>query len=323
MTSIHTNAGAISALQTLRTINANMLETQSRVSSGLRVRTAENNAAYWAVATTMRSDNMALDAVSDALGVSDGIVNTAYAGMSSAIEVMHQVKAKLVAAHEAGVDKTKINTELDQLKDQLRSIASSASFAGQNWLHMTDPTDPLQNGVKSLPASFVRDPSGSVSISSIKFDMTAVFDTDQVFYLVSDGGCDGIITNSGFATMQGYSQDWVLISGENHGGHPEITLTDETTREELAEMTVVVDLMTERMIKVASMFGALSERISSSSAFVEKLTDSIETGIGRLVDADMDQESTRLKALETQQQLGLQSLQIANTSAEGIMTLFR
>jgi flagellin len=323
MTSILTNAGAVSALQTLRAVNSSMIDAQGRVSSGLRVQAARDNAAYWAVATTMRSDSMALDAVSDALGISESIVNTAYAGMSSAIEVMHEVKAKLVAAHEDGVDKMKINTQLDQLKDQLRSIAASASFAGQNWLHMTDPTDPMQNGVKSLPASFVRNEAGGVSITDIKFDMTAVFDTDQVFYLVSDGGCDGIITNSGFATMQGYSQDWVLISGANHTGHPEITLTPETTRQELEEMTVVVDLMTERMIKVASMFGALESRISLSSAFLENLSDAIGQGISRLVDADMNEESTRLKALETQQQLGIQTLQIANGNAEGVLRLFQ
>lgn len=123
--------------------------------------------------------------------------------------------------------------------------------------------------------------------------------------------------------MQGYSQDWVLISGANHGGHPEITLTPETTRQELEEMTVVVDLMTERMIKVASMFGALENRISLSSAFLENLSDAIGQGISRLVDADMNEESTRLKALETQQQLGIQTLQIANTNAEGVLRLFQ
>ena len=106
--------------------------------------------------------------------------------------------------------------------------------------------------------------------------MTAVFDTDHVFYLVSDGGCDGILTNSGFATMQGHSQEWVLINGADHEVHPEIVLTPETTTAELGEMTVVVDLMTERMAEVASMFGALAQRISLSSEFLEHLTDSID-----------------------------------------------
>ena len=57
--------------------------------------------------------------------------------------------------------------------------------------------------------------------------------------------------------------------------------------------------------------------------FVAALTDSIDSGVGRLVDADMNEESTRLKALQTQQQLAIQSLSIANTSSESILTLFR
>ena len=67
MTSILTNIAAMSALQTLRTINAGMEETQGRVSSGLRVGEAADNAAYWSIATTMRSDNMAISAVQDAI----------------------------------------------------------------------------------------------------------------------------------------------------------------------------------------------------------------------------------------------------------------
>ncbi len=64
-------------------------------------------------------------------------------------------------------------------------------------------------------------------------------------------------------------------------------------------------------------------RIGMQEEFVSKLTDSINSGIGRLVDADMNEESTRLKALQTQQQLAIQSLSIANTNSENILQLFR
>ena len=57
--------------------------------------------------------------------------------------------------------------------------------------------------------------------------------------------------------------------------------------------------------------------------FVSNLMDVIDKGVGRLVDADMNEESTRLKALQTQQQLGIQALSIANSSAEKLLTLFR
>jgi flagellin len=57
--------------------------------------------------------------------------------------------------------------------------------------------------------------------------------------------------------------------------------------------------------------------------FVSKLTATMEKGIGRLVDADMNEESTRLKALQTQQQLAIQALSIANSDSQNILSLFR
>lgn len=139
MTSILTNMAAMAALQTLRTIGANMADTQRQVSSGLRVQAAADNAAYWSISTTMRSDNMALSAVSDALGLGAAKVDVAYAGMESTADVLSEFRAKLVAAKEDGLDKGKIQTELDQLKDQLLSIATSASFNGVNWLNTNAP----------------------------------------------------------------------------------------------------------------------------------------------------------------------------------------
>ena len=102
MTSILTNSAAMAALQTLRSINSNMEEVQNRISSGYRVETAADNAAYWSIATTMRSDNAALSTVQDALGLGAAKIDTSYAGMSSAIDVVSEIKAKLVAAREPG-----------------------------------------------------------------------------------------------------------------------------------------------------------------------------------------------------------------------------
>ncbi|RCW27264.1 flagellin-like protein, partial [Ciceribacter lividus] len=130
MSSILTNGSAMAALSTLRSISASLDDTQSRISSGLRVGSAADNAAYWSIATTMRSDNMALSAVQDALGLGAAKVDTAYSGMNSAIDVVKEIKAKLVAATEDGVDKTKIQEEITQLQDQLTSIAEAASFSG-------------------------------------------------------------------------------------------------------------------------------------------------------------------------------------------------
>ncbi|RVM02846.1 flagellin N-terminal helical domain-containing protein, partial [Sinorhizobium meliloti] len=177
MTSILTNNSAMAALSTLRSISSSMEDTQSRISSGLRVGSASDNAAYWSIATTMRSDNQALSAVQDALGLGAAKVDTAYSGMEAAIEVVKEIKAKLVAASEDGVDKNKIQEEISQLQEQLTSIAEAASFSGENWLQAD-----LSGGniTKSVVGSFVRDASGNVSVKKVNYDLSAssvLFDT--------------------------------------------------------------------------------------------------------------------------------------------------
>lgn len=122
MTSILTNNAATAALQTLRSISQNMATTQDRISGGARVGSAKDNAAYWAISTTMKSDSNALNAISDALGLGAAKVDTAYAGMQAAIKVVDQIKAKVVAAKEEGVDRAKIQEEITQLQEQLIAI---------------------------------------------------------------------------------------------------------------------------------------------------------------------------------------------------------
>jgi flagellin len=73
----------------------------------------------------------------------------------------------------------------------------------------------------------------------------------------------------------------------------------------------------------AANLGAVKNRLSTNTDFVKSLMDSVDRGIGQLVDADMNQESTRLSALQVQQQLGVQALSIANNSSQSILSLFR
>jgi flagellin len=404
MTSILTNTSAMAALQTLRSISSNMQETQAHVSSGLRVGSASDNAAYWSIATTMRSDNMALSAVQDALGLGAAKVDTAYAGMESAIEVVKEIKAKLVAATEDGVDKAKIQEEITQLKDQLTSIAEAASFSGENWLQ----SDLSGSITKSVVASFVRDSSGSVSVKKVDYALTTnnvlfdtsgnntgildkVYDVSQKSVTVSvntDGvtsqetvaayGIDELIAagatfttntvngvttqlaeatatagavNTGEFFVQVNEDTWVKAIDVTGTGQEALhdeggvyygvdTANDPATAlaapSSIADIDIVgmsstdldaliagVDEALTDMTSAASSLGSISSRIDMQSDFVSKLTDAIDKGIGRLVDADMNEESTRLKALQTQQQLAIQALSIANSDSQSVLSLFR
>ncbi len=396
MTSILTNTAAMSALSTLRSISSSMEETQDRVSSGLRVGDASDNAAYWSIATTMKSDNMALAAVSDALGLGAAKVDTAYSGMDSAIEVVKEIKAKLVAATEDGVDKTKIQEELDQLKDQLTSIAQAASFSGENWLQ----SDLSVATTKSVVASFVRADDGSVSVKKVDYALTTdnvLFDTsgndtgilDKIYNVSQKSvtvavNTDGVVSqetvaaytvdelialNATFTTntvggsttqladaggtfyvkvddtnwveavdVTGTGQEAIHDEGGTYYGvdttaAPAANIAAPTsiadiditaiTNAELDALISGVDAALTDMTSAAADLGSIGGRIEMQTEFVAALSDSIDSGVGRLVDADMNEESTRLKALQTQQQLAIQSLSIANSASEVILTLFR
>lgn len=319
MLSFNTNNGAILALDVLRSTTGSRDDTLSRVTSGQRVATAADNAAYWSIATTMRSDNKMLSAVEDALGLAGGIVDSATNGYSAATDVLVEFKKLLVLSREAGVDRDKINTDLDQLKDQLKNIANSSSFAEQNWLKRTDVADDVD---RQLVGSFRRDADGGVTVTNITYEIAGTAGTSDVNFLVDDlSGDSGILTGSGFAAELGTSKDWVLFNGENGGAYDEITLTDTTTSAEIEEMISVVDAMAERTIDVATMLGAIGTRIELQTEFTKDLQDSIEFGVGKMVDADLNAESTRLRALQTQEQLGIQALQIANSGTERFLDL--
>ncbi|KPB00138.1 flagellin, partial [Ahrensia marina] len=224
-----------------------------------------------------------------------------------------EIKSKLVAASEPGVDRSKIQSEISELQNQLTSIAESATFSGENWLS-TDSSVAGYSATKSVVASFNRASDGSVSLATIDIDTstTVLFDagtgTTEVGLLDTE-----YTVNNGAATPVAvtYTVSTLDITAAN---------VDDTV---LADMISNVDATVEALTTSASDLGTSKKRINLQTTFVGDLMDAIERGIGKLVDADMTEESTRLQALQVQQQLGVQSLSIANGNAQTILSLFR
>lgn len=307
MSSIMTNTAAMTALRSLQMTNSALESAQGRISTGLRVNDASDNAAYWSIATTMRSDNKALGTVQDALGLGSGMVDVAYTGLNSAIEVVDEIKSKLVAARAPGIDKAKIQSEIGELQSQLTGIASSASFTGENWLSV-DSSAAGYSATADIVASFNRTSSGAVSVSTVSIDnsTTKLFDANAAATGILD--TDFTTTGGGAVTVSVSTLDITAANIDN---------TD------LDEMITAVDSAISSMTTAASNLGASKSRIDMQSEFVTSLMDAIDRGVGTLVDADMTKESTRLSALQTQQQLGTQALSIANSSSQSLLSLFR
>jgi flagellin len=307
MTSINTNRAAMTALASLNMTSAKLDATQQRISTGLRVNSATDNAAYWSIATTMKSDNSSLSTVKDALGLGAALVDVSYTAVNSAITITQQIKDKLVAARQPGVDRTKIQAEITQLQGQLKSIADSASFSGENWLSVNS-TNPGYNATKTIVSSFQRGPTG-IQIQTIGFDGTS----SKLFDSANQSG----IIDKSFTTTNGgvaYSVFTLNISA---------LTSSAADNQDLEQMIGTVDNAVSSMTNSAADLGALKTRIDSQTGFIKSLMDAITRGVGTLVDADMSEESTKLQALQVQQQLGTQSLGIANQSSQSILSLFK
>jgi len=296
MTSINYNSSASSALQTLSTINKNLETTQNSVSSGYKVSKASDNVAYWSISTTMNSDNKALNAASDALGVGAAKVDTAYAAMESAIDVVNEIKSKLVTASESSTDKAQIQLEVGKLQEQLVSIAQGASFSGENWMvaaAAAENTTVVDGFVRTTATNGTE----SVQVTTASYTVKE----HALFSSVTDGEGSGGILGEVFA----------------------LDLTPETGEPDIPGMIDKVETALAKMTIAGGALGALSTRIDLQSDYAGKLSDAIEEGVSRLIDADMEEESAKLSALQTQQQLAIQSLSIANSSSQNIMSLFK
>ena len=303
--SINTNIAAMTALQSLNQTNKEMLVTQNRVSTGYRVADASDNAAYWSIATTMRGDRSSLSTVLDALGLGSATAEIAAKGIESAIEVAGKLKDKLLAARTPGVDRSKIQSEIEELQSSLQSIVDGATFNGQNWL---TGDSGATTTTRTLVSSFSRAADGSIEIGTITVDL------DDTRLIDTAGTASGILNTTATSGSTSYTILNLDISA----------LTDDTADLDLIiHMMETVDTAIDDMTDAATALGAVKTRIDIQKDFAKSLIDAIDTGVGQLVDADMNEESTRLQALQVRQQLGIQALGIANQSAQMILRLFQ
>ncbi|BAL74625.1 flagellin [Bradyrhizobium cosmicum] len=299
--SLLTNSSAMTALQTLRNVSSQLATTQNRISTGQRVSTASDNAAYWSIATSMRADNAALSAVSDSLGLSAATVDTEYTALTAVVGDqtggLTKLQALLVEAKTAGIDRTKIQADITQIQQQMKGTADAATFNGVNWLSATATTPATFN----LVSSFSR-VGGTPTIGSI----TLTIANYSLYTSTQTGILDKV---SGTASI-----NTINISALTDSAADQTTLDGY-----IAQVTTALN----SVASAAADLGAVKNRLSTNTEFVKTLMDSVDRGVGQLVDADMNAESTRLQALQTQQQLGVQALSIANQNSQSILSLFK
>ncbi|WP_050526169.1 flagellin N-terminal helical domain-containing protein [Pseudorhodobacter aquimaris] len=508
MSSILTNNSSMVALQTLKSINKSMTQVQNEISTGKSVATAKDNAAVWAISKVMESDVKGFAGISDSLSLGSSTLSVARQASESVTDLLTEIKGKIVAAQEGNVDREKIQADISELRDQIKTVTGAAQFNGLNMVKGTDDV--------SILSSLDRSNDGSVTASQItvnRMDLSSdagKFGADSVAasaygtstdaagttvavttdkdgkaaettfagpggageaYQMTVGGAQlnytsitgdtadtvaahfasainalglegvtadataaalsisntnpfesvevvgntantGTMTYNGLAssatnsnveqraetidfsltasvvegdsfkvTVGSQSFDYIAGKGETmedvakglktaidsnpptgvtaqvqknaetgqwslavdsaeSDGAEALTLSvaqngtasgglfgldnlDVTTNEGAASALTNIETMINSAIDAAAAFGSAQSRIDIQSDFVSKLSDAMESGIGSMVDADMEETSARLQALQVQQQLGVQALSIANQSPQSILSLFQ
>lgn len=272
-TSVHTNSAALIALQNLNRTNDRLTDVQNRVSTGLKVQGARDNAAVWAVAEGQRSDMKALESVTNSLNRAKSVADVSLAAGEQIVDLIGQLRQHATAAADPSISdasRAAYNNDFQALLQSITSFADNASFDGSNIL----------NNSLAANLDFLANTDASETISLSLQNMT--------------------------------------LGGLGLGGAPDLLSAGNATSA-LALVETALATATSNMAAL----GAESKRIDQHLIFVSKLSDTLETGIGHLVDADLAKESARLQALQVQQQLGAQALSIANSAPQIVLSLFR
>ncbi|AWB19629.1 flagellin [Methylobacterium currus] len=481
MTSLLTNNAAMTALTTLKNINQQLDTTSNRVSTGQRVSAASDNAAYWSIATTVRTDNASLGAVKDSLGLGSSSVDTAYNGLNSILSDLQNMRSKLQTALSPGVDRTKVQTEIAAIQSKMKATADSSNSSGQNWLSVNSATtNTAYQATQNVVGGFARTANGTITFSQVSVDVQNIklYDTNSTSVTTAasaaqfvgstaltgttgfrPGAAAGTAGTADFSTTNEVSFNLALTQNNNaippvpttvtanivlnktslqsaakdltkvttdefldavnnqitakigankaiasldsagrltfqsvgSGSDVALTLTNVAASSgntlidvgftatvpssgsnasgngtaagtmpaqgildtagntyantglgsysianldisklvgtkgdlDLQAVITAVDKAIAKVTDAGTKLGANKTQIDGQKAFVDTLMKANDRTIGILVDADVEEESTKLKALQTQQQLAVQSLSIANSASQNILSLFR
>ena len=274
LNSVNTNFGAMVALENLSTTQQDLQHTQQVINTGMKVATAKDNGAVWAIAQNQRAQSTSLDSVKDSLARGQSAIDVAMAAGQSISDLLTQMKAKALAASDSTLDQTSrdaLNSDFTSLRDQVTTIVNNADFNGVNM---------VKNGGTNIMA--IANADGTSKITVLAQDLSL-------------GGANVTVSSTG-------------------------TIGTATTA---SGMIATLQTSINNVSASLAQLGTGSSALDRHMSFVTKLQDTINNGVGNLVDADLAKESAHLQALQTKQQLGFQALSIANSSTSPLLSLFR
>ena len=299
LNSVNTNIGAQVALQSLNLTETQLQATQKAISTGYRVADATDDGAAFAVAQRVRSDVGALTTVNQQLGNAKGLVGTAVTGLTTISNYLQSANSLLVNIADTSVSQAQRDQYVASYKSLVKEVADTvdgSTYNGQTLLGKAT------GAVAASSTSVINNETGSTSTISSE-DVSGLANTlasfiGSTFSRSSSGDTFGTISSGADQTSAATA----------------LSATSGTT----AFVTAQVGLSNQ-----LNQAGADSNYLDATISFNSSKIDSLNAGLGALVDADLSKESANLQALQIRQQLGTQALSLANQAPQTLLSLFK
>jgi flagellin len=272
--SVNTNSGAMTALQYLNITQGQLDQTQSAINSGLKVASAKDDGAIYAIAQNQRGAIAGYNSVINSLNNGTSSIDVALSAGQSISDLLIELKTKALSAADPSIDtasRQALNADFTALRDQISSIVKNAVFNGAN---LVDGSTQLISALASA--------DGSRRISTAAQNLSL-------------GG--SIVTIATTASI--------------------------STQTKASALIATIQTSLNNVDSALAKLSAGAKKFSIQVTFTQTLSDTLTTGLGNLIDANMAQESAQLQSLQVKQQLGIQALSIANQAPQTILSLFR
>ncbi len=417
--SINTNNAALAALESLSSTTSALNQTENQVSTGLKVSSASDNPAIYAIASTITGNISGLSAVSDSLSFGAQVVNTATKASADILSTLQTLQNTVTTAGTSGISQSTIESQVANAVNQINAYARSSTFNGVNVLTSTadsgaalgtanivtglqGSTLTIGNQATALGggggASAVLSNALGLTSNNFAAGATATATTQTVLNANSTGiniatastltegsfaanstvqltNADGSTTTFEFvpsgtaattanttgananttvtiltsATDSASTSLGKLVNALNENGYNAALQTDGslnitgegvsaatstvtglgTTTGSVTQLSASAAAITtvqgaiSKVDTISTTLGATTQEITGLQSFTSDLSDSLTAGVGGLTDADLSSASAKLTSLQTKQQLAIQSLSIANSQSQSILSLFR
>ncbi len=296
LNSVVTNISAQVALQSLNSTNTQLQATQKRISTGYRVADATDDGAAFAVAQRVRADVGALTTVNQQLGSAKGLVGTALSGLTSISNSVTEAKSLLVQIGDNSISQSQRDQYVTSFKSLVSRVANAVDGSTYNGNTLLGAAS---GSVAGTSKTVINNENGAGTTISAEDASTLASSLATLIGATFTRSAAGVDTFTAAAA----GADQTAAAGALSGGG-------------------IATIQTSVANKL-NQAGADARFLDATISFNSAKIDSLNAGLGALVDADLSKESANLQSLQIRQQLGTQALSLANQSPQSLLSLFK